>query len=414
MFDLCLQCQHLFILVWLVYLRLLTYFVDVDALLVQARPSTSGGIPTYLRRIAIDEHSIDNALIMGHFSLARDERFVALGLSLAAVGCITAMHIILQHFRDEAEIKPAQPKTQYITQDTEDSLKLSTLESLLQHYNWSIRDTCLRIVAGRAVHDSSVIDQLLWGITREDYEERMRNLNALIFVIENRDSYQDSLIEVLHTHKGYTAIVRSLELGLNDAMPETLNDPLYDEYLLRDIGERRCLMLLSVLVHRYGVERLVQAKFVEKWLAKQPWGHSDEERRKNFALYTDRKKNRISDICLHLKTSKEGRKALVKAKLATKAKRAKRDKDGSSDIKVMLEISMSNEGGEDCTDPDTPPAELVPRVNDQSVEEQRLRRRHREAMVLNDGTHSLGRGDIIERDHDSSGFNLPSSNRAAT
>jgi len=158
-------------------------------------------------------------------------------------------------------------------------------------------------------------------------------------------------------------------------------------------------MLVTLLVHRYGVDRLVKANFVEKWLAKQPWGQADEERRKNFALYMDRKKNRISDICLHLKTSKAGRKALVRAKLASKLKRTKRDR--SSNIKVVLEISMVNEGDGDGIALDTSHAELVPRVNDQSIEEQRLRRRHREAMVLNDGTHSLGRGDIIERDHDS-------------
>jgi hypothetical protein len=42
---------------------------------------------------------------------------------------------------------------------------------------------------------------------------------------------------------------------------------------------------------------------------------------------------------------------------------------------------------------------LVLRAREHSVEEQRLRRQHREAMVLNDGTRPLGREDIIERDH---------------
>ncbi|KAI1813371.1 hypothetical protein GGS20DRAFT_586542 [Poronia punctata] len=336
---------------------------------------------------------------MGYFSFLRDERVVALGFGVAAISSIAAMRIILLHFRDEAEIKPAQPRTQYITQETEDSLKLSTLQSLLQHYNFAIRDTALRILAGRVVNDSSAIDELLWGITREDYDERLRNIKALIFAIEDKDSYQDSLIEVLNTPKGYSALVRSLELNLNEVEQETLDDPLYDEYCLRDYSERCCLMLVTWLIHRYGVERLVEAKFVEKWLAKQNWGDTTEERRKNFALYMDRKKNRISDICLHLKTSKAGRKALVKAKLASKLKKSKKDR--ASSIKVVLEISMANDVDADGVALDASRAELVPRVNEQSAEEQRLRRRHREAMVLNDGTHSLGRGDIIERDHDS-------------
>ncbi|KAI1322212.1 hypothetical protein F5Y16DRAFT_387193 [Xylariaceae sp. FL0255] len=330
----------------------------------------------------------------------RDERFVVLGLGVAVVGCITAMRLILELCRDDAEIKPTPPKTQYITQDTEDSLKLSTLDSLLQHYNFSIRDTAVRIVAGRALNDDTAINDFLWGITRPNYEERIKNLRALVYAIED-SSYQESLVLVLNTPKAYSAIVRSLELCLEDAEHEKLDDPLYDEYSLRDVGERQCLVLIWQLIHRFGVENLVDAKFVEKWLAKQPWGDTDEERRKNFENYVEHKKNRISDICYHMLQSKTGRKALYSAKLTTKSKKSKRDR--STNIKVVLEISMTNDDDGDGILLETSQTELVPRVNDQSVEEQRLRRRHREAMVLNDGTHSLGRGDIIEREHDSNG-----------
>lgn len=122
---------------------------------------------------------------MGFFSFVRDERFVALGFGIATVGCVAAMRVILLHSRDRAEIPPTQPKTQYITQDTEDSLKLNTLNTLLQHYNFAIRDTTLRIVAGRAVNDGSAIDDLLWAITRKDYDERMQSLRALTFALED-------------------------------------------------------------------------------------------------------------------------------------------------------------------------------------------------------------------------------------
>ncbi|KAI1637396.1 hypothetical protein F4809DRAFT_605128 [Biscogniauxia mediterranea] len=331
---------------------------------------------------------------MGLLSFVRDDRFLAVSFGLTTLGCLVVMRTLLEYYRDEAEIKPAQPKTQYITQDTEDSLKLTTLNSLLKHYNFAIRDTALKIIASRAVHDNSTVDELLWGITREDYDERMKYLRALSFAIEDKEIGQDPLT-VLNTPRTYSALVRSLELCLGDRDHEKLDDPLYDEYYLRDIGERRCLLLVSQLVHKYGVDRLVEAKFVEKWLAKQPWGDTYEERRRNFARYIDRKKNRISDICVHLRTSKMGRKALIKTKLITKLKR---DRDR---IKVVLEISMANDTDADAMQVEASRGELVPRVNEQSAEEQRLRRRHREAMVLNDGTHSLGRGDIIEREHDS-------------
>ena len=121
----------------------------------------------------------------GFANFLRDERTVLVGLGLAAVSFVCAMRVTLEYYRDEAEIKPAPPKTQYITQDTEDALKQDTLETLLQHYNFTIRETALRIVAGRAVHDPSVIERLLWGITRPDYDERDRSLKALAFAIED-------------------------------------------------------------------------------------------------------------------------------------------------------------------------------------------------------------------------------------
>lgn len=133
---------------------------------------------------------------MGFPSFLRDERLVTVGLGLATVGFLVGMRTILEHYRDEAEIKPTPPKTQYITQETEDSLRSDTLESLLGHYNFSIRDMALKIIAGRAVNDASTIYSLLWGITREDYDERMEALRALAFAME--DSMYSRTPQILH------------------------------------------------------------------------------------------------------------------------------------------------------------------------------------------------------------------------
>ncbi|KAI1345148.1 hypothetical protein F5Y15DRAFT_18642 [Xylariaceae sp. FL0016] len=311
---------------------------------------------------------------MGILSIIKDERLVAVSVGVVALSSLLAMRACLLHYRDEVEIKPEPPKAQYITQETEDSLKLDTLETLLNHYNFAIRDTALKIVAGRAVNDASAIDDLLWGITRENYEERLANISALVFAVEERDNYQEP-VSILNSPKAYSALVRSLELCLDDAPHEPLDDPLYDEYHLRDIAERRCLLLISQLVHKFGVDKLVEAKFVEKWLAKQPWGENEQERRKNFDNYINRRKNRISDICHHLRTSTSGSKALAKTKLTNRTKRSKRDK--SDHIKVVLEISM----GRDGDDADNVQYE-TPGVRTRSAAEQRLRRMHREAMVL--------------------------------
>ena len=123
---------------------------------------------------------------MGLFSFVRDERVLFVGLGVTTVGILATMGFLLAQYRDASELKPIRPKTQYITQDTEDSLKLSTLENLLGHYNFAIRETAAKIVCDRAVNDAASINQILWGITRPDYEERIRTLRALMLITDQR------------------------------------------------------------------------------------------------------------------------------------------------------------------------------------------------------------------------------------
>jgi hypothetical protein len=339
---------------------------------------------------------------MGILTRFRDERLVFVGLGLATVSFVGLMHLVLTRYRDEAEIRPKSPKTQYITQATEDALKFNTISSLLDHYNPTIRDTAIKIVVGRAVNDAATIRHLLRGIIHQDYDVRGRYLRGLTFAMEDRESSQDQL-KVLNTPEAYSAIVGSLEHSLNDKERNNINDPLWDEYQLRDVNERRCIMLIQQLLHRYtsSVRQLVQARFVEKWLVKQGWGDTDEEWQDNFTSYVKRRKNRLSDVCAQLLRAKDGRRALRQCKLIPgKGHGTPLSGPENGGIKVILEISLQNEDENGEIQQENFQAELVPRNLTQTDEEQRRRRRHREAIVLNDGTHSLGRGDIIERERD--------------
>ena len=118
--------------------------------------------------------------------LIRDDRILFGYLAINALGWLFSVRVLLKKWRDDAEIKPPQPKTQYITQETEDALKLGTLDTLLGHYNQSIRETSAKIVCDRAVNDRDTVDLLLWGITRKDYDERMKNLRALAIITDPR------------------------------------------------------------------------------------------------------------------------------------------------------------------------------------------------------------------------------------
>lgn len=119
-------------------------------------------------------------------NFARDERVLVVGLAAAVVGVVATMRVFLARVRDEAEIKQQQPTTQYITQETEDSLKSNTLNTLLEHYNFAIREIAGKIVTDRAVNDGESIDYLLWGITRPDYDERLRCLRTLAYITDPR------------------------------------------------------------------------------------------------------------------------------------------------------------------------------------------------------------------------------------
>ncbi|KAK2046993.1 hypothetical protein LZ31DRAFT_564149 [Colletotrichum somersetense] len=331
-------------------------------------------------------------------SFLRDERVILVGIGAATFGMITMMTQMLTYIRDDNEVKITPPKTQYITQETEDALGLETLDKLLCHPNFSIRDVAIKILCDRAVNDPDTVRYLLYGITRPDYDTRMTNLRALATLTGQTNDFAEGLSK-LHTWRAYTALVRSLELSLTDVEQTKLNDKYWDEYYLRDMAERFCLMFVLELITKYGAEMLVKAKFVEKWLAKQYWGDDDVERQENFIYYMEHKNNRIVDIVTRIAHTTQGAKAILACNLvSTKASPSVNPDPNLSGFSVVLHSTLCNVDGED---EGLQAVEQTPRTREHSAEEQRLRRQHREAMVFNDGTRPIGREDIIERSHDS-------------
>ncbi|UNI14520.1 hypothetical protein JDV02_001138 [Purpureocillium takamizusanense] len=322
-------------------------------------------------------------------SMARDERVVLVVIGCAAFGLVSTMVTALTLVRDDNEMPTPEPKTQYITQETEDALKAGTLEKLLNHPNYSIREVATRILCDRAMNDSDTTDYLLYGITRPDYGERMRCLRALALLTAQMMGL-DGLAK-LNSEKAYRALVRSLELSLEDGELPDLSNTHWDEYYLRDMAERFCLMFILELINKYGATMLIKAQFVEKWLAKQDWGEDPQERRRRFKDYMELKNNRIVDIVGRIKHLKRGLRALEKAGLMDKDNTRRRIRE-LPDLIMEIEEEIVAE---------QPAEQQSRRTREHSAEERRLRRQHREAMVLNDGTRPLGRGDIIERDHGS-------------
>ncbi|PFH59771.1 hypothetical protein XA68_11902 [Ophiocordyceps unilateralis] len=301
------------------------------------------------------------------WAVARDERVILLTMGLAAFGIVSTMMTSLTLIRDANEIAPTEPKTQYITQDTEDALQLETLEKLLKHPSYSIREVATKILSDRAINDPETTTYLLYGITRPDYEERMQCLRALA-LLTGQTMGLDGLSR-LNNEKAMSALVRSLELSLQDVEPPDLSNSHWDEYYLRDMAERFCLMFVLELVNKYGAGLLIKAKFVERWLAKQKWGSDAQERRHRFKEYMNSKRNRLVDIVGSIKHLKRGLRALEKAGLI--------DKEHSRrHIRELPDLIMEEEVGEQPADPQ------ARRAREHSAEERRLRRQHREAMTM--------------------------------
>jgi hypothetical protein len=179
-----------------------------------------------------------------------------------------------------------------------------------------------------------------------------------------------------------------------------LDNEDWDEYGLREMTEKLCLMFISQLLSCYEPEKLIKAKFVEKWLAKQNWGATPEDRLHNFARYMRYKGNRITDIVAAIQATRSGREALEAAGLLPALGPAPEDSDPEDNIPLIERFSVllpNNINLSNLRDDDQTRLLIRQLQGVQSAEEQRVRHRHREAMVLNDGSRPLNSDDIIQR-----------------
>lgn len=122
---------------------------------------------------------------MAALTPAGRDRLVIFGLGLATCTIIGVMRRILVYYREAAVVPPAESRPQYITQEVEDSLKLSTLSRLLDNPSYCIQETASIIVCERALHDQKAIETLLWYITRPDHESREQGVRALTMIVNS-------------------------------------------------------------------------------------------------------------------------------------------------------------------------------------------------------------------------------------
>jgi hypothetical protein len=336
---------------------------------------------------------------MAGLSPVSQDRLFFLGLGLTSCAVIALMRHMLYQYQESAIIQPSESKSQYITQDVEDSLKESTLNKLLNSPNYSIQETTAIIICERALHDGVTLDALLHRITRPSHEMREEGIRALTMMtnpcmflnafLSQANSLCIATVPLISKPQTYAALVRCLEYCVDD-YEHNIYDPDWDNWNFRDVVEQGCLLVLSQMVDKFGVEGLVKARFVEKWLVKEHWafGGDDDEKQTMF-MDSLTKHWRLNEICLPLFSDSKGKKALQDAKLLPFGKF---EVDESEP-----DVRMTNGEGTAGEDFDGMFVDSR-RVRDQSSEEAHLRRRNREAIVINDGSRPLERRDIIQRE----------------
>ncbi|EPQ64767.1 Bgt-645 [Blumeria graminis f. sp. tritici] len=288
------------------------------------------------------------------------------------------MRQTLAAYRDSFIIPPSENKPQYITQEVEDSLKLSTLEKLVDSPSWVIRDTTNTIICERALHDEASFTTVLHCLTQPEYEPREKGIRALKMMINNH------ALGFLHNPRGYTALVKCLENCVNDYEHNEF-DPDWDNWHFRDVVEKITLGFLLQMVEKYGPNRLLRHRFIECWLAKEPWGATEAERLTNFMTLLRSSDQKLSGLVKPISRDFTGRRLLLKSKLVSET-----SDELSTNISTSDESTNADNYSEQSSD-------LLRRRYQNSADEN-MRRRHREAMVLNDGSRPLGRSDIFQRE----------------
>ena len=229
-----------------------------------------------------------------------DNRILALGLGLSVLGLYTIVNLSLRSIRDAQKVEPPVAKPQYIDQKTEDALMPETLQVLLSSPNKGISAVAARIVLDRVVHDKETVMAVLKEVQRRDRNARERALRALTMLVTERKfvlgmRMSDVLTGILEDLKDtyvphvIKAVVDALVHNVDENKYDVY-DPYNDTFGDRDDTERKALVIVQILdLKRPGAAKILlrQTRFIHKWLLRQNWGATDDERKENFAHFVN-------------------------------------------------------------------------------------------------------------------------------
>ncbi|GAM38773.1 hypothetical protein TCE0_033f09781 [Talaromyces pinophilus] len=344
--------------------------------------------------------------------------WLVLGLSL---GFVAARRIVrdLYEVRELTEIKRPDNDENVISKGTEDALKLETLQKLTQSPSYELRGAALRIISERATKEPSW-DILLEDLRSKNKPRRNRALDAIHFLFANRALSRVTLSPRVRELSTYKAVIDCLCNFLDEHTIEytTIESPILPK--TRPPGEKKLLATLNILLVQ-DIPAALEAGIVSRWLSKYPFpcyrnnddadGMNGNDSNSNVHKYRQKDiywlmkmywpdDTLMSSIITTLVGAPDGIRQLRKYGLMGSIMEEGRDLDDKGDADgghdddedADSDVWMIN--GESTAGTSWAPERLT--VPDESLEEQTLRRRRREAMVFSEDGGPIGSENIIQ------------------
>ncbi|CAG7935690.1 unnamed protein product [Penicillium nalgiovense] len=255
----------------------------------------------------------------------------------------------------------------------------------------------LRIISERSTKGDTR-DLLLEELASRNKVQQRRALNALNFLVSNRALTRTSICSRLADIPTFTAIINCLCNLLEEHVEKTstTNSPILPK--TRPMGEKKALNILNVLLPE-NIPGALEAGIISRWLCRYPFpcAVAEPSRRRDVVIlmktwWSDDVV--MSSIFSSLSSHPDGIKQLRKHGLmGSMIEENDHDDDDDDDDDGDSDVWMVDAGDAGGSFGRTPSR----RLQEGSPEEQALRRRRREAMVLSDGGRPIGNDDIIQR-----------------
>ncbi|KAJ5902402.1 hypothetical protein N7495_002930 [Penicillium taxi] len=325
--------------------------------------------------------------------------WACLGISLffAVRGITTDLRQVV----DLTEIKHVEKEDRIISDGTEEALKLDTLLKLSESTSHELRSASLRIIAERSSKGESR-DLLLEDLSSKNKVRQNKALTALHFLVSNRALSRTSVCNRLRDVPTYTAIVNCLCNFLDEHTEQTssTNSPILPK--TRPTREKKALQILNILLPQ-NIAAALEAGIISRWLNKYPFpcALAEPSRRQDVVLLMktwwsdDAVMSSIfSTLASHSDSIKQLRKyGLLGSMGSMIEERHGHDDDDDDDYDDADSDAWMFDGDETAGSI----RQSSRRPAEGNAEEQALRRRRREAIVISEGGRPIGSDDIFQR-----------------